>query len=70
MTDDANLKARKTQLLPDCNHERLNDILINEECQNHDSNSPQQHHKMHETNDDARSSKPSTGIINHATAVK
>lgn len=41
---------------------------MNENCQKHDLDSPQQHHKMQEINDDSSSSAsstPSGSIINH-----
>ena len=46
------------------------DALINEQCQKHDSNLPQQHHKVQEINDDSSSPKPSAELsetINHQT---
>ena len=48
------------------------DAVINEQCQKHDSNLPQQHHKVQEINDDSSSPEPSaelSGIINHQTEV-
>lgn len=43
------------------------DAVINEQCQKHDSNSPQQHHKVQEINDDSSSLTPSASneLINH-----
>lgn len=44
------------------------DPMMNENCQKHDLDSPQQHHKMQEINDDSSSSAsstPSGSIINH-----
>jgi hypothetical protein len=46
------------------------DAMINEQCQKHDSDSPQQHHKVQEMNDDSSFLSPSTAsseIINHQT---
>lgn len=44
------------------------DAVINEQCQKHDFNSPQQHHKVQEMNDDSSSLTPSltsSELINH-----